>query len=208
MRPYASQQMAGNAPARGKPFSQSHAPAAKTERQSQKQPQQQSRYQQISDEQRSEIEDAFQLFDLDKDGLVDHHELKVALKALGFTLDKPSLLDILRAYGKVAPSYKPRPNAKPTDPISPVHLHLSLQDFQECAAQLILERDPMEEIDRAFSLFDTEGKGIITIDDLRRVAGELNEGMDDDELQAMIEEFDIEGRGGVDLEEFRQICMT
>lgn len=150
----------------------------------------------------------FGLFDLDKDGLVDHHELKVALKALGFTLEKPHLLDILRQYGKVAPNYKPRPGAKPSDPISPVHLHLSIQDFRECAAQLILDRDPLEEIDRAFALFDTEGKGVITIEDLRRVGGELNEGIDDEELQAMIEEFDMEGRGGVDLEEFRAICMT
>ena len=66
----------------------------------------------------------------------------------------------------------------------------------------------MEEIDRAFHLFDTENKGVITVDDLRRVAVELNEGMDEDELQAMIDEFDVEGRGGVDLEEFRSICMN
>jgi Ca2+-binding EF-hand superfamily protein len=72
---------------------------------------------------------------------------------------------------------------------------------------LIAARDPRDEILRAFSLFDTEGKGMITLDDLRRVARELNEGLEEEELVAMIEEFDLEGKGGVGQEEFVGICM-
>ncbi len=70
-----------------------------------------------------------------------------------------------------------------------------------------MERDPKEEILRAFQLFDTEDKGYITIDDLRRVARELGEGLEEDELMAMIEEFDLEGKGGVGRDEFVGICM-
>jgi hypothetical protein len=45
------------------------------------------------------------------------------------------------------------------------------------------------------------------LEDLRRVARELNNGLEDDELVAMIEEFDLEGKGGVGVEEFERICM-
>ena len=60
---------------------------------------------------------------------------------------------------------------------------------------------------RAFALFDTEDKGFINLDDLRRVARELGEGLEEDELLAMIEEFDLEGKGGVGKDEFVGICM-
>jgi len=60
---------------------------------------------------------------------------------------------------------------------------------------------------RAFDLFDSEGKGVITVEDLRRVARELGEGLEEDEMRAMIEEFDMEGKGGVDREEFVSICL-
>jgi len=84
---------------------------------------------------------------------------------------------------------------------------LTLQGFQTIAAKLIAERDPRDEILRAFQLFDTEDKGMIQIDDLRRVARELGEGLEEEELIAMIEEFDLEGKGGVSREEFVGICM-
>lgn len=75
------------------------------------------------------------------------------------------------------------------------------------ASQLIANRDPREEILRAFELFDTENNGIIRLEDLRRVARELGEGLEEDELAAMIEEFDLEGKGGVGREEFIGICL-
>lgn len=60
---------------------------------------------------------------------------------------------------------------------------------------------------RAFDLFDPEGKGRIDLEDLRRVARELGEGLQDEELAAMIEEFDIRGEGGIDREAFLGICL-
>ena len=52
-----------------------------------------------------------------------------------------------------------------------------------------------------------EGKGRIELEDLRRVARELGEGLQDEELVAMIEEFDVRGEGGIDRDAFLGICL-
>ncbi len=152
---------------------------------------------------------------MDKDSLIDYHEFKVALKALGFDLPKQTILAYLSEHGIPPPNTAPPP-PQPGLPLSRQQqqpqvpagrLLLTLQSFQTIAAKLISERDPRDEILRAFALFDTDDKGMISLDDLRRVARELGEGLEEEELVAMIEEFDLEGKGGVGREEFVAICM-
>ncbi|KAL6708993.1 Calcium-binding component of the spindle pole body (SPB) half-bridge [Coniothyrium glycines] len=160
----------------------------------------------LSEEQREEISEAFNLFDLDKDGLIDYHELKVAMKALGFDLPKSDILHLLNTYGVPAPP--PQKGAPPRSQFAaPPRQLLSFQAFQTLMAQRIVSRDPQEEIIRAFELFDEGGKGRITLQDLTRVARELGEGLSHDELVAMIEEFDMDGDNAISREEFINICL-
>jgi centrin-3 len=51
---------------------------------------------QLSEDQKQEIKEAFELFDTDKDGCIDYHELKVAMRALGFEMKKAEVVKILR----------------------------------------------------------------------------------------------------------------
>ncbi|UZJ53054.1 hypothetical protein CBS101457_002374 [Exobasidium rhododendri] len=143
----------------------------------------------LTDEQRQEIKEAFDLFDTDKDGAIDYHELKVAMRALGFDLKKAEVLKILRDHDHKGEGV------------------MEWDDFLRVMTHKISMRDPMDEIRRAFSLFDDDGTGKISLRNLKRVAKELGEGLDEEELQAMIDEFDLDQDGEINEQEFVQIMM-
>ncbi|PWW74530.1 EF-hand [Tuber magnatum] len=172
----------------------------------QQRPQERGAVVELSEEQRAEINEAFHLFDLDKDRMIDYHELKVAMKALGFDVPKPELLQILREHGTPGPGQQAQPGAQPS------RLYVSQEAFASIMTQKILERDPLDEILRAFDLFaNAAGGGTgqeskIGIEDLRRVARELGETLEEEELRAMIEEFDVDNDGMISKEEFIAIC--
>lgn len=52
----------------------------------------------LLNEQKQEIREAFSLFDMNNDGMLDYHEFRVALRALGFDLSKREVLEIIREY--------------------------------------------------------------------------------------------------------------
>ena len=140
--------------------------------------------QELTEEQKQEIKEAFDLFDTDKTGTIDYHELKVAMRALGFDVKKKEVLDLMHEYDR------DRSGA------------IEFLDFQEIMTHKIQERDPVEEILKAFKLFDEDNSGNISLRNLRRVARELGENLSDEELQAMIDEFDKDGDGAINESEF------
>lgn len=57
-----------------------------------------------------------------------------------------------------------------------------LFNWWHSVSERILARDPMEEIRRAFQLFDDDNTGKISLRNLRRVAKEIGDRLEDDEL--------------------------
>ncbi|TDL20939.1 EF-hand [Rickenella mellea] len=138
----------------------------------------------LTDEQKTEIREAFELFDTDKDGLIDYHELKVAMRALGFDLKKAEVLKLLRDHDEDGTQ------------------RMKFTDFAKIMSERILARDPHDEIRRAFQLFDDDNTGKISLRNLRRVAKEIGDRLEDEELQAMIDEFDLDQDGEINEQEF------
>ncbi len=142
---------------------------------------------QLSEEQKQEIKEAFDLFDTDKTGTIDYHELKVAMRALGFDVKKQEVLNLMKEFDREGSG------------------QIEYPDFLEIMTHKIADRDPIEEILKAFKLFDEDNTGRISLRNLRRVARELGENLSDDELQAMIDEFDKDADGEICEQEFLNI---
>ena len=69
----------------------------------------------------------------------------------------------------------------------------------------VSDKDSRENIRKIFNLFDDEKTGFISIKNLRRVAKELGETIDESELQEMIDEADLDHDGEINEQEFLRI---
>lgn len=135
---------------------------------------------------------------------MDYHELKFGLKTLGFDLPKPRVYDLLTKNG-VAPPWHP-----PNEPCPGPSLRITSQAFEAIATTLIASRDPREELARAFEMFDQDGDGMITLEDLRIVNSTIKQGTTatDKDMANMIAQADLTGKGGVDREEFIDMMIA
>ncbi|CAG9569009.1 putative centrin [Leishmania major strain Friedlin] len=159
----------------------------------------------LSKDQLEEIREAFDLFDTDGSGTIDVRELRVAMRALGFEPRKEELQQLINSVtggsGYEATTTR-LPSAGNVNASSDV---ITFSQFVQIMKHKVSQRDSREEMLKAFVLFDTEGTGKISFQNLKRVAVELGENMTDAELQEMIDEADRDGDGEVSEEEFLRL---
>ncbi|CZS80135.1 unnamed protein product [Fusarium graminearum] len=138
---------------------------------------------------------------IDEVGWLNSYEFRHSLAALGFDMSKPDYFRELQSYGSVPPEWQD-PHTCPVN-----RLYVYLDQFRLCAAKLLASRDPRQEATKVFNMFDYDGDGVISFEDMRRLASDIKEErtMTDEEIQSMIEHLDHEGKGGVNLEEFIQM---
>jgi len=79
---------------------------------------------------------------------------------------------------------------------------IDFDKFLEMMSSKIGDTDSREDINKVFALFDAEGKGRISLNDLKRVAKELGETMTDAELLEMVERADRDGDSEITQEDF------
>ena len=108
------------------------------------------------------------------------------MRALGFPVTKEEVREIIKRLGGG-------------------HGRIQYDDYIDVLTKKISERDPDEEIRKAFKLFDEDGTGKISLRNMRRISKELGENLSDDELQAMIDEFDKDQDGEICEGEFMYI---
>merc|ERR1712153_9545 len=133
----------------------------------------------LSEEQIDEIREAFSLFDADASGMIDVRELKAAMRALGFELKKMV-----------------------SDVDNDGNGTIEFGEFLGMMTAKMGEKDTREDIEKVFKLFGDDNTNKISFRNLARVAEELGETIDDEELQDMINQADRDGDGEINLDEF------
>merc|ERR1719186_1894715 len=122
------------------------------------------------------LKDAFALFDADKDGEITTKELAKIMNHHGFF---PSVDELKCMIGNVDK------NCNGT---------IDYEEFIE----MMVKRDDEEETDdisQAFKVFDRDGDGLISADEIRETMKDLGEDLTEAEVKAMVEEADMNGDG-------------
>merc|ERR1712100_442931 len=128
---------------------------------------------QLTEDQKKEIKEAFELFDTDGSGSIAEKELKVAMKALGFEPKKGEIENLIHSVDDDGDG------------------EMDYDDFERMMEQKILNKDPKDDLMRAF--------GIIDADNLKKVAKDLGEKLTDEELLEVIAT--IAGEGATEIDE-------
>merc|ERR1711966_384508 len=143
----------------------------------------------LTDEQKQELREAFDLFDTDGSGAVDFEELHTAMKALGFEPKKEEIAKMVKEMDKDGDAT------------------VDFEEFCIMLAEKMNQKDGKEEMMKGFKLFDEEGSGKISFKNFKKVAKELGESLSDEELTEIIAEADTDGDGEISEAEFLAVMV-
>ena len=138
----------------------------------------------MSEDEILEIKEAFDLFDPQRTGFIKPKELKDTMDNLGFDERSKIIYEMLEQYDTNRDS------------------KIDFGEFLDLMTAKMSDNDSKDDIRKVFKLFDEEGNGFLSINDLKRVAKELGENMDENELKEMIERADGDGDGKVSFDDF------
>jgi len=133
-------------------------------------------------------QDAFNVFDKDRSGSICARELKSALTVIG---QHPSDDDVSRLLD---------------DADMDGDGEIQFPEFLILLVRKkIMQTDPETEVKEAFKVFDKDGDGFISPEELKLVMKNLGEDMTNLQVKEMIEQVDADGDGQISLDEFKMM---
>ena len=153
------------------------------------------RKRELTDDMLTEIQDSFDLFtsaNESDDGppKIDVEELVVVMRALGHEPDKLALKKL----------------AQESDPENTGRL--DFDGYLNIILNKLAELPSQGDLEKAFRLFDQGSKQHVDFNDLKRIAAQIGEVIDDEELMQMLREADSTGEGVVGQADFMKIVTS
>eukprot|EP01087_Luapelamoeba_hula_P018064 TRINITY_DN5770_c0_g1_i1.p1 TRINITY_DN5770_c0_g1~~TRINITY_DN5770_c0_g1_i1.p1 ORF type:complete len:147 (-),score=37.40 TRINITY_DN5770_c0_g1_i1:25-465(-) len=137
---------------------------------------------QVQEDTADELRKAFALFDKDKDGRVNIQELGRLMRHMSFNPTFAELEESLKTHGSAG--------------------LMDTTSFVNMMASGAQDTDNEKELVEAFQVFDKDGKGFISVMELRHVLGNMGEKLPESEVEQMLREAHISGDGIVSYAEF------
>lgn len=147
-----------------------------------------------------EMKEAFNLFDTHGTGRIKCGELRTVLESLASAGSSssstyPNLDRLLVALSQ-----------RSDEEFLDMNGYLQLMESTSILQRTLKEGGQEGNFAHVFEIFDVEGKGYITLQDLERIAQELGENdMTQEELEEMMERANTQNQGRVYLEEFTKL---
>merc|ERR1712087_1018687 len=149
-------------------------------------------YSQLSKQERREFRTAFRLFDKDDDGQISVKELQTVFEGLNYHFTESQLVTMLKSIDD---------NGDGKVDIDEFVAVMKGSAYSEPSNT----RTYVEELREAFEVFDKDGDGQITPQELAAIMRALGENLNEDDILTMIQEADADGDGNIDFEEFKKL---
>lgn len=140
----------------------------------------------VSDEELKIIVRAFQLFDRNSDLKIDQAEFAFVIRAIGYNPTESQIRETLQEYDKNK------------DGVIDFHEFVAMsRNFTGCS------KDKLEEnLRQAFRIFDRDGNGFVSAEELRYVVTKVGDVLTEAEADELIRMFDVDGDNQLNYEEF------
>jgi calmodulin len=143
----------------------------------------------LTEEQRDELKEAFAIYDTNNDGVISTRELGTVLRQLGQNPTEAEILEMIKDLDKDKNS------------------SISFDEFAILMVDKMKNVDTEQEVRDAFRVFDVNGNGFLSADELRHVATNLGEKLTEEEANEMIRSANVDGNGQINYEDFVNLMI-
>ena len=144
----------------------------------------------FSEEQIAEFKEAFALFDQDGDGTITLPELRTVMQSLGQNPTDQELIEVINEVDDDG------------------NQEIGFDEFLKLMARNMQDIDEEKVINQGFAIFDANGDGSISIDDLRTITRSLGEELSEEELHEIIKDIDTNGDDMINFSEFSELVRV
>jgi calmodulin len=137
-----------------------------------------------------ELKEYFDMFDRDKDNLINEKELGNILRCLGHDPTEQDLTEMIKEVDNDSDS------------------KIEFEEFLKIMNNKLKQTETEQELIEAFKIFDKEGKGLISENEFKHIMLSLGEKISEEELEEMMKKADPKNQGYVNYKEFAKILLS